>query len=530
MEQRTHKVYYNTHTWLGILSGILLFVVTFSGFPAMFAHELENWQSPTLNQLQPADDIDLDRLLSAARVQDFGTETFFIVPETDHGYAMVAYFNDSETDIRHIELGNYQPIDIGESEVAHIFEHLHTDLHLPRPFGRYLVGLAGMVMLLSIIAGIVIHNKWRKEFVMLRPKRSWRLLLTDQHKLLGLWTLPFSFVLAFTGTILGLLGIISPILALAKFDGNVEQATIAVLGPRAEVVHEAAPAVSLNMLYLEAQAAQPKLETTFIQVDGYGDAGGVVKFSGNHQIGLSNLQSVTYSLKDGRQIHELNGVERGPFQRIFAAVTPLHYVLFGDIVLKFFYAISTLALCALIVSGNMIWLEKKKQGQTKHQQAVPADEKPHILARLTLGICAGLVFSCAATLSASQWLHGITLSTDIHQHDLEEGIFWLSWIAAAVYAFIGSDIHHKIRLYLAVTALTLLSVLLADGLINSRHLLNGNEITQGVHLTLTALALVCGYFSWKLPKPQMKQRTKHRSKSEQASDAEAPPLSERQTA
>ena len=137
----------------------------------------------------------------------------------------------SEPDLLYLSPQTYEPIPASPSELGHLLTHLHTDLYLPQPFGRYLVGFAGMAMLLAIIAGIVIHIKWRKEFVMLRPKRSWRLLLTDQHKLLGLWSLPFTFILAFTGTILGLLGLISPILALAAFNGDVEKATVAVLGP-----------------------------------------------------------------------------------------------------------------------------------------------------------------------------------------------------------------------------------------------------------------------------------------------------------
>ena len=497
MKQRSHKVFYGAHTWLGILASILLFVVTFSGFPAMFAHELENWQSPTLNTLEPAESIDLDRLLAAANSEEFGTDTFFVVPESDKGYGIVARFDGENSVIRYVELQNYQLIDIGGSEVAHIFEHLHTDLHLPRPFGRYLVGLAGMVMLLSIIAGIVIHSKWRKEFVMLRPKRSWRLLLTDQHKLLGLWTLPFSFVLAFTGTILGLLGLISPILALAKFDGDVEKATVAVLGPRAEVVGEAAPAVSLNALYQRTLTLQPELDITFIQIDGYGDAGGVAKFSGNHQHALSNLQSVTFRLQDGAQIHQLNAVDKGPMQRIFAAVTPLHYVLFGDIVLKFFYALSTLALCAVIISGNMIWLAKKKQGQA----STDAD-RPHLLARLTLGICGGLVVSCAITLGASQWLLPLNLGEE--QHHSEEAIFWASWFIAMLPALFGSDLHARARGYLLTTAVALLAVIVADGTISQRWIGGGNAIVDGVHLTLIALALVCSYFGWRLPRPTEK--------------------------
>lgn len=501
MKQRTHKVFYAAHTWLGVIAGLLLFVVAFSGFPAMFAHQLENWQSPALNALPAAQQVDFERLLSAGQASDFGQQRFFLVPETDHGYAMVARFGGDDSVIRYVELEHYQPIDIGGSQVAHIFEHLHTDLHLPKPFGRYLVGLAGMVMLLSIIAGIVIHTKWRQQFVMLRPKRSWRLLLTDQHKLLGLWTLPFSFILAFTGTILGLLGLISPILAVAKFDGDVPAATAAVLGPQAQLTQQAGAAHNLNQLYRQALKQQPELDLSFIEIEGYGDQGGTVKFSGNHQHALSSLQSVTFRLSDGSLLHELNGAAQGPFQRIFSAVVPLHYVQFGDIALKVFYALATLALCALIISGNMIWLAKKQQRQARHND--DTSDRPQLLARLTLGICGALVISCAITLGASQWL--IPLQLAEQQHHIEEGIFWSSWFIAIWPALFGHDLHARSRGYLATTAVALLLVVISDALVSGRHLLMGNDIVLGVHSAMIALALVCGYFAWRLPQPHRRR-------------------------
>jgi len=44
MKQHTHKRLYDTHSWVGIIAGILLFIVTFSGIPALFEHELGYWQ------------------------------------------------------------------------------------------------------------------------------------------------------------------------------------------------------------------------------------------------------------------------------------------------------------------------------------------------------------------------------------------------------------------------------------------------------------------------------------------------------
>lgn len=493
MQQATHKTFYNTHTWIGVLAGILLFVVTFSGFPALFSHELSLWQSPALNGQPATQDISYDRIIASAKQQEFKLENFFIIPAKDHGYAyLVARSPGEEPDLLYLSLNNYQPIDPGSSDMAHLFEHLHTDLHLPQPYGRYLVGLAGMIMLLSIIAGIVIHTKWRKEFVMLRPKRSWRLLLTDQHKLLGLWTLPFSFILAFTGTILGLLGIISPILALAKFDGDVGAATAAVLGPSAVITDEAVAMPSIDELWQQAQSHQSNTDITFIDVSGWQDKGGLIKFGGLHNDKLSNLQSVTYQLADGHQVHELDAVSQGPFQRIFAAVTPLHYVQFGDIALKIVYAITTLALCALIISGNMIWLEKKHVSATKAGLAL---QRPHMLARLTLGICGGLIVTVAYTLAASQWLQGME-----EQHHAEEWTFWLVWLAVILCCLPARNLHRMTRLGLLLTTVGLVATVLGDMVVNQRGIWGGNGIVIGVHLCLLALAIVCGYFSWRLPK------------------------------
>ncbi|ASP38509.1 hypothetical protein CHH28_07410 [Bacterioplanes sanyensis] len=510
MQQSTHKTLYNTHSWIGIWCGILLFVVTFSGLPAMFAHELEVWQSPTLSQLEGVDTTQMERIVNNAQSDGFDYDDYFIVPELDRGFVQLVYFEEGkEPDIRYYDATTHQALAIGNSDMAHVLEHLHTDLHLPSPIGRYLVGLAGMAMLLSIIAGILIHVKWRKEFVMLRPKRSWRLLLTDHHKLLGLWTLPFAFILAFSGTILGLLGLVSPILAVAKFEGDVDKAVAAVVGPQAEVSGTVAPRISLDELQRQALIVQPEMDVHFIHVTADGDANGLVKFSGNHAEKLSNLQNVTLQLRDGELVHQSDAAERGPFQRIFAAVTPLHFVMFGDIALKAFYALSTLALSLMIVTGNMIWLSKL---EAPHKQQRP---KPHPLARLTLGVCAGLVTACAALLCANPWLHGAG-----QQALLEEGTFWLVWLISLLLAFSPITLKRQLQMQLNVASALLLLALLGDGLMNDRWLWYAPWLTVGVHIALLAFAAMLAVAGALVGRMRPAQAT---SKQEPATEALATP-------
>lgn len=542
MEQKTHKALYSTHAWIGVISGILLFIVTFSGIPALFDHEIEFWQYPTYGEVADNNSVhnitaeeknfDLEKTLLAAKGINFDYNSYFIQPATDiNNHIILAHFEEGqEPDFRYLDANQYQEFSASPSELNHLLSHLHTDLHLPAPWGGYLVGFSGMAMLLAIIAGIFIHVKWRKEFVMLRPKRSWRLLLTDQHKLLGLWSLPFTLILAFTGTILGLLGLISPILALAAFNGNVEKATIAVLGPKAEVTGEYSPVYPLNELLHRLEIDLPNTSIELIQISGLKvsikeknkeknkekqeptvlvtDTGGIIKFSGYHKNKLSNLESVTYNLSSGEKIHQGSFLEKGPFQRIFAAVTPLHYVLFGNTWLKVFYALSALAACGLILTGNMLWLNRRGHGMD------------HWLSKLTLGTCGGLVVSTSMTFFCSQLLYAFKLPDASHMHHhIEEWVFWSCWGFIIALPFIYNNGFKLSHYLLRLTSLGFLATLLADGLINQRWIGFTEGWVFNVQAGILFSALFFIYLDWKMPKSITSKADMKNIQATQASQA-----------
>ena len=526
MDNSTHKTLYATHGWVGIISGILLFVVVFSGIPALFDDELEYWQSPSLTQLPKSQAFDLSQVVQVAAKNNFIFDEFYISPADEvRSHHILWTYNKETEDYETLYLAahNNEVVTPGNSELAHILTELHTDLHLPSPYGRYLIGIAGLAMLLAIIAGIFIHRKWRKEFVMLREKRSWRLLLTDQHKIIGLWSLPFTFVLAFTGTILGLLGLISPILAFAAFNGDVEKATQAILGPQAQIIGETRPSYSLSALQVQYKNNHPEMQVNFISISGMqknslinediqtnlnshplmADAGGIIKFSGIHGSKLNSLQATTYQLTTGEQIHNANFLGNGPFQRIFAAVVPLHYVFYGGGWLKLFYALSALAVCGLIVSGNMLWLVRRGYNET------------HWLGRTTLGVCAGLVFATFTVLASSMWLQ----NSGEEQHHLEEAVFWASWALCIVTALIfpkGFAISHWL---LRGSALMAILAIVGDGAINQRWPWNSEGWVLFIHLGLFLFSITLLMLDYLVPNKMPQKKAKETTPTDQLAKA-----------
>lgn len=504
-KKANHQLYFDLHSWIGITCGLLLFIVCFSGVPAIFEHEISYWQFPAYEKVTEElaqasnsnthDDhipFDLDRVMQTASANGFNYSEFFVGPaHEEHPLHRLMYFGEEDFDQLFIHPLTYEIVEHNGSEVGHVLTHLHTDLHLPRPFGRYLVGLSGMVLLIMLIAGVLLHKKWKREAISVRPKRSLRLQLVDHHKLIGLWTLPFTVILTFTGTILGLLGIIAPILALAKFDGNVEKATEAVVGPKAVISGEPANHKPLNPIVELYKKEQPESSIEFIQITGWDDKNAVIQFSGFHQTALSNIQSATFSLNNGELIHKADSTQQGVFQRLFAAVTPLHYVLFGDIALKFFYAISALALCLLILTGNIMWLVRQEYSSQ------------HWLSKLTLGVSGGLVISTLGILAAVPLLQAMKQKGLIvgELEFYEELCFFGIWLIGIILPWVLAKVQltAQIRVFLRCSILFGLLAIFLDSML-SIPLWDKSSIGLIVPIFIAMLILLIGYFDFRLKK------------------------------
>lgn len=88
-----------------------------------------------------------------------------------------------------------------EAWAAGFFFELHYSLHAGMP-GIYIVGLAGMFMLVALVSGVIIHRRIFKDFFTLRPAANGQRARLDAHNLFGVLGLPFHLVLAYTGIVI----------------------------------------------------------------------------------------------------------------------------------------------------------------------------------------------------------------------------------------------------------------------------------------------------------------------------------------
>lgn len=375
-DRARHARVYDLHSWSGIVLGLIIYVVAFTGSVALFHTEILTWEDPAKRLAVPAELAQITDTLDAWVADEAGGDevTFlrFDYPTPLAPYYAALMVARGEDGQRQAEARwDANTADRLPERGAGLSEWLldfHRDLMWPdglggRTVGRSLVGVVGVVLLLSIVSGVVAHTKIREEAFSVRVRRSVRLKWQDAHKVIGLWSLPFAAMIAFTGAFLGIVALLAPVVAAIAFKGDVESLERAVFGEAPERAGVAAEMVTLEEIgalrHPESGRAPERVILTH-----WGDEGAVfdVFFRADTELArydTVSVDGVTGEASAGGQF----GGDVTPAQRVTNAMSPLHYGNYGGPWLKLLYLALGLCLAVVTVLGMMMWIERRKNGR-----------------------------------------------------------------------------------------------------------------------------------------------------------------------
>ncbi|ARU59488.1 iron-regulated membrane-like protein [Oleiphilus messinensis] len=246
----------SVHGWSGVLLGLALYIVVFTGAIAVFAHDIALWGvSGTPVQKPLSQNLDAHVRNLAQQVPDAYLEelTLFYNPA---GQIIAFFHTHKEND--NGQMGDYgtrfvfDPIsgvvlqqhegfrdDLPEdpySALDRFLVQLHINLHAPDPWGLYLTGILGLVLLAAAATGFILHRHLLKDMFLPPRRSSLGLNARDKHNLAATWGLPFSIILAVTGAFYSFaisLGL--PVIAMSAFGGDQEKVIETLVGiPEAE--------------------------------------------------------------------------------------------------------------------------------------------------------------------------------------------------------------------------------------------------------------------------------------------------------
>jgi uncharacterized iron-regulated membrane protein len=187
------------HSWIGLLFGCLLFTVFLTGTLTVFDNEITDWmQQPEYVRLS-SDARELDG--ASPSVTAVGRRTGYQSGDASIGrppLLMVKLQKNRSFTGQTIDPDTGEMVTFRNTLGGDFFYHFHHGLLLGFP-GAWIVGTAGMGMLVTLVTGVAIHRRGLKDVLVFWPRFSHQRAWLDAHNLTGIVVFPFHLMITFTG-------------------------------------------------------------------------------------------------------------------------------------------------------------------------------------------------------------------------------------------------------------------------------------------------------------------------------------------
>jgi uncharacterized iron-regulated membrane protein len=474
--------FWDLHAWAGVVTGLVLYVMFLAGGFTLFHEQLEQWEEPLAQRARPATrtlDDDVAQITTA-----LGTlpDALWLSPAEEHGEAGLFWLAGTEWKSARLDSRTGTLVEQRE-RLAHFTYGLHYLWHDVTGRALYLLaGFLSLVWLLVLVTGLLIHLKdVVRQFHQFRPEKRGRLFFADLHKVLGTMGLPFQLMYALTGAFFVLAPLVNQAFTGPVFNGDEAKAERMLEGrPGFEVSEPGAAATVLPLQDLAARVAKELPHVNAYRLvhhgrdngrfEAWGRGGGVPR--GEVMLQLSEVTGEVLSRSDV-----------GTTSTVRRWITGLHFGTFGGPAVRGLFLALTLAACFTILTGNWIWVARRRQSR--------------VLARLTVGVGAGAWVAFGALLFASR---ALPFSLPSRGH-VEDALFFVTLAACMTWAAVAKDVAALWWKQLALAAALWGLVPLLASMHSSAGLFGEGPrlpIVLGVDVAVLAIGLGLGTIAWLL--------------------------------
>lgn len=387
------------HGWLGLIFSGFLFIIFFAGSIALFRQEITLWSMQPHMPVTSGPLISIDKAFqNAVANRDYDAkEHITVVLPTKESHFIKAYVDikdrpqEPHYDELTIDPTTGEIVSEGiKFELAEFIYHLHYDLNIPQ--GKYVLGFVTLFFLFALISGIFIHaKKLISNFFQYRGNKHKRSQLLDMHNVVGVVSLPFTVMYAISGLIFNLVIIYQIAFAVTVYKGDGEallkDAGFETIAP----VWKDKPIEHISIDNLVAKVTEEyQLAPRVLRIFNYGDESALIQLRSQDNDELTTSYSNTYSLYNGELVvrsdsHKPNSLVVGT-----GVLRKLHYGNYASLDLRLIYLLLGLAVCALIMTGNLLWIEKREKQRNFSMRTIS------IAKYVTLVSSAGIMFATAS--------------------------------------------------------------------------------------------------------------------------------------
>lgn len=496
------RTYKDIHSWVGILSGLALFIAFYAGAITMFEEPLQRWASPPPELSAPP---------SLERTPELVAKVLAEHPEARKAYqvhietgpenpARVSWSTGSRRNpgiTYYASLGADGALEVSTrapSDVAQLVDVLHQQVGLPfeHEISMPIMGAIALLYAVAIVSGVIcLLPSLVKDLFALRFGRNLKRMWLDLHNVLGLFSLPFHVVMALTSVVFafhdqfydaqGAVQRIGATQVAGRGETHGPPNSGEVLPPAelARRIEQQLPGFTLHSIRYETNPEE-------------GPHGHIRGSDPRH-----GLRGATYGVGDVNTVtgeitkrDYLPGVQDGWFATV-SSFFALHFGNFGGAPVRWSYFFLGLAGAFLFYSGNLLWIESRRKKERK-SEVVEQTRATRILGALTVGVPLGCIAGISLTIAAAKWLPaGLADAASWHSR-IYYSVFVLAvtWSLARGAARAGAELLWVAAAATALIPLTSLMTVAGIGWSHggTDHLVDGVAIVGAIGFALMARA------------------------------------------
>lgn len=361
MPKFNNRFWFQLHGWFSLPIWVIFCFVCLTGTISVISHELTwltNPESRANNpqELAPKSTAELISIVQNAHPtanisMALSFEPYLvnaIVFNDSDKPAAVAYVNQYTGEIQEINQG---------ITFMNFMRSLHGWLLFPwhhnYSLGYYLVCAMAIVMLGALVTGLVVYKNFWRAFTQpkLRLSQGKKTLLSDLHKLAGVWSIWFLMLMSLTG----LWYLVQAIMWHADIDIEPHPPTVAI--EQVPSVSNQVPTlpVTLTEAFNIAEERFPHFKSTYAMLPEhnrdmyklYGD--GDFIFYDQYSLGVI-INPWTGNIEDVREPEKM-----GILETLTNVVNPLHYGTIGGIWTKIIWFVFGVLLTGMSITGFLMW-------------------------------------------------------------------------------------------------------------------------------------------------------------------------------
>jgi uncharacterized iron-regulated membrane protein len=389
------------HAWSGLIVGWVLFAVFVTGTASYYRPEISRWMRPELQagtvRGPDATAAAVERGVAYLQAQAGGARSWFITPprpdlpllelfwRTGPGQPPSHVFLDPETGA---------PAALRETRGGDFLYRFHFELNMAPLWGRWIVGICAMIMLVALISGIITHRRIFADFFTFRRDRSAQRGWLDAHNVTGVLALPFHLMITYTGLVtLSLMYM--PWGMTAAYRGDTQRFFAEagqITAPRAPAGRPGTLAPVGPMVRRAQETIHEPLERISIVNPKDANATVVVVFEEPHGLSHEHPQ-VAFDGTTGSVV-EVRAGGLKPAAKTFTTMVGLHEAHFAGPGLRVLFFLCGLAGSAMVATGLLLW------SVARLPKTTAAGSAPHLGLRLVQGLNIATIAGLPAAIAA----------------------------------------------------------------------------------------------------------------------------------